>query len=90
MRYESKRALELLRIGSNRPTAQFRAGQEEAIRHIVDGALAINPQMLRLPKGVVLLVDDMVDSRWTLTVAAWLLQAKGSGPVFPLALAITS
>ncbi len=37
MRYESKRALELLRIGSNRPTAQFRAGQEEAIRHIVEG-----------------------------------------------------
>jgi ATP-dependent DNA helicase RecQ len=56
----------------------------------VDGALSINPRMSRLPQGSVLLVDDMVDSRWTITVAAWLLQSKGSGPVFPLALAITS
>ena len=37
----------------------------------------------------VLLVDDMVDSRWTLTVAAWLLRSHGSGEVFPLALALT-
>ncbi len=44
----------------------------------------------RLPGGPVLLVDDMVDSRWTLTVAAWLLRSKGSGEVWPLALALTS
>jgi ATP-dependent DNA helicase RecQ len=31
----------------------------------------------------------MVDSRWTLTVAAWLLRTHGSGPVLPLALALT-
>ncbi len=36
-----------------------------------------------------LLVDDMVDSRWTLTVAAWLLRSHGSGVVWPLALAQT-
>ena len=36
-----------------------------------------------------LLIDDMVDSRWTFTVAAWLLRENGSGPVFPLALAQT-
>ena len=42
-----------------------------------------------LPTGPVLLVDDMVDSRWTLTVAAWLLRSHGSGEVFPLALALT-
>jgi ATP-dependent DNA helicase RecQ len=29
----------------------------------------------------------MVDSRWTLTVAAWLLRSHGSGEVWPLALA---
>ncbi len=40
-----------------------------------------------LPPGPVLLVDDVVDSRWTLTVAAILLRQHGSGPVFPLALA---
>ena len=36
------------------------------------------------------LVDDMVDSRWTLTVAAWLLRSHGSGEVWPFALALTS
>ncbi|MCS6711714.1 ATP-dependent DNA helicase RecQ [Brachybacterium sp. EF45031] len=35
----------------------------------------------------VLLVDDVIDSRWTLTVAAHLLRRAGSGPVLPLALA---
>ncbi len=35
----------------------------------------------------VLLVDDLVDSRWTVTVAADLLRAAGSGEVFPFALA---
>ena len=39
--------------------------------------------------GPVLLIDDMVDSRWTMTVAAWLLRSHGSGDVFPLALAFT-
>jgi len=35
--YDPKRALELLRIGSGRADATFRDGQEDAIRHIVDG-----------------------------------------------------
>ena len=34
--------------------------------------------------GPVLLVDDIVDSRWTLTVAGWLLQTHGSGEVHPV------
>lgn len=34
----------------------------------------------------VLLVDDIVDSRWTFTVIAALLRDAGSGPVFPFAL----
>ena len=34
--YDSKRALELLRIGSGRADATFRDGQEDAIRHIVE------------------------------------------------------
>jgi ATP-dependent DNA helicase RecQ len=54
----------------------------------IDGSLAINEA--RLPSGSVLLIDDMVDSRWTLTVAAWLLRRAGSGQVFPLALALTA
>ena len=35
----------------------------------------------------VLLIDDIVDSRWTMTVAGSLLREHGSGPVFPFALA---
>jgi ATP-dependent DNA helicase RecQ len=37
--------------------------------------------------GPVLLVDDTVDSRWTLTVIAAALREAGSGPVVPFALA---
>ena len=41
-------------------------------------------------EGPVLLVDDIVDSGWTLTVAGWLLRTHGSGPVHPFALAVAS
>ena len=40
--------------------------------------------------GPVLLVDDIVDSGWTLTVAGSLLRTHGSGPVHPFALAVAS
>ena len=39
-----------------------------------------------VPRTPVLLVDDIVGSRWTITLAAWLLRANGSGRVWPLAL----
>ena len=42
------------------------------------------------PSGPVLLVDDIVDSRWTMTVAAYKLRSNGSGEVFPLALSLVS
>ncbi|MDY6846661.1 MAG: RecQ family ATP-dependent DNA helicase [Chloroflexota bacterium] len=41
----------------------------------------------KIPPEPVLLVDDIVDSRWTLTIAGYLLQKNGSGPVFPFTLA---
>jgi ATP-dependent DNA helicase RecQ len=44
----------------------------------------------RLPDLPVLLVDDVVDSGWTLTMAAVLLRQHGSGPVYPFALARAS
>jgi ATP-dependent DNA helicase RecQ len=40
--------------------------------------------------GNVLLVDDMVDSRWTFTVCGYKLISKGSGLVYPFALANTA
>jgi len=43
-----------------------------------------------LPGEAVLLVDDIVDSGWTMTVIAALLQRAGTGPVYPVALASSS
>ena len=53
----------------------------------LDGVFAINEQVSDQP---LLLVDDVADSAWTLTVAAALLRRAGSGPVWPLALATSS
>jgi ATP-dependent DNA helicase RecQ len=39
-----------------------------------------------LPAGAVLLVDDLADSRWTITVAGAALREAGSGPVHPFVL----
>jgi ATP-dependent DNA helicase RecQ len=69
----------------NRPEQKTMANSTQQARNI-DGSLAIAAQGVRA--GPVLLVDDMVDSRWTLTVAAWLLRSHGSGEVLPLALAL--
>ena len=38
----------------------------------------------------VLLVDDIVDSRWTLTICAYKLRESGSGKVYPFVLADSS
>lgn len=41
-------------------------------------------------KGNVLIIDDMIDSKWTLTYATYLLRDNGSGNVYPFALAKTT
>ena len=55
--------------------------------HNLDGVFEIEGDM---PEGPVFLVDDAVDSGWTLTILSALLRSRGSGPVFPLALSSTS
>lgn len=54
-------------------------------------AFAVPPAMRAalddLDGGPVLLVDDLVDSRWTLTVAGRALRLAGAGEVLPFALA---
>ena len=54
----------------------------------LDGAFSVPPAATRdrLFSEPVLLVDDIVDSGWTLTVATWLLRRAGCGEVHPLAL----
>jgi ATP-dependent DNA helicase RecQ len=52
----------------------------DGVFNIVDG----------IPPGPVLLIDDVVDSAWTMTIVSALLRQAGSGPVWPLVLATTS
>jgi ATP-dependent DNA helicase RecQ len=68
----------------DRPEQKTMANSTQQARN-VDGSLTCDAASVR--PGPVLLVDDIVDSRWTMTVAAWLLRTCGSGPVWPLALA---
>jgi Predicted amidophosphoribosyltransferases len=54
----------------------------------LDGVFQVDPaQML---SGPVLLIDDLVDSKWTLTVAGALLRRAGCPAVLPLVLADSS
>ena len=52
----------------------------------LDGVFAVTEAVIGEP---VLLIDDTIDSGWTVTVLAALLRQAGSGPVFPVALATT-
>ena len=47
-------------------------------------------EALAAADGPVLLVDDQIDSGWTMTVAAALLRDAGAPGVLPLALAATT
>ena len=70
----------------DRPEQKKMANGTQQARNL-DGSLALTDEPL--PDGALLLVDDVVDSRWTITIAAWLLRSHGSGEVWPLALAWT-
>ncbi|GAB7012955.1 RecQ family ATP-dependent DNA helicase [Halolamina salina] len=50
----------------------------------IDGSMDTNGPVMSEP---VLLIDDIVDSRWTLTEASMVLRDDGSGTVHPFALA---
>lgn len=53
----------------------------------LDGVFSIDAP---IPAGPVLLLDDVVDSGWTMTVVAALLRQSGAGPVWPVAVATAS
>ena len=53
----------------------------------LDGVFSVSRN---IPKTPVLLVDDIIDSGWTMTVLAVLLRQAGSSAVYPVALASTS
>lgn len=70
----------------DRPEQKDMANSAQQARN-VEGSLGFSQNPV-LP-GPVLLVDDMVDSGWTFTVAAALLRERGCSAVFPFALADT-
>ena len=73
--------LELLR-----PTGGGRSNSAQRLRAVA-GAFAL-PAGLSLDGSPLLLVDDLVDTGWTLTEATRLLREGGAGPVLPLVLAV--
>ncbi|MEX2553037.1 MAG: hypothetical protein WD627_08580 [Actinomycetota bacterium] len=62
-------------------TARIQVSRLSSIRHWCESGTEF------LRAGPVLIVDDMFDSGWTLTVIGVALRESGSGPVFPFALA---
>lgn len=76
-------------VRKTRPTAEQKL-MNNSFHQVknLDGAFAIDGKTVR-PQPV-LLVDDMVDSRWTMTVVSALLRSAGSGVVYPMALALNS
>jgi ATP-dependent DNA helicase RecQ len=70
------------KVRETEPQKQMENSAQQ-VRNLLE-AFAVTGEV---PPTPLLLVDDMVDSGWTLTLVAALLRTKGSGPVFPFALA---
>lgn len=76
----------ILKVITNQPQKAMQNSFQQA--HNLDGVFSVDKAAM--PTGPCLLIDDMVDSRWTFTVAAALLRQAGCTAVFPLALALNS
>jgi len=72
----------LARIAENRPRQRTMSNSGNQVANVLD-AFALDGE---LPSGPVLVVDDLSQSGWTMTVVAELLRREGSGPVLPLVL----
>lgn len=69
MKFDAGRALQLLRAGSGNPSATFREGQEDAIRHVIEG------------RGRLLVVQKTGWGKsFVYFIAAKLLRDSGGGP----------
>ena len=75
--------VEALARTSEAPEQKLMANSSMQARNVAGTLEAID----RVPAGAVLLIDDIIDSGWTLTLAGWLLRKKGSGVVYPFTLA---
>jgi ATP-dependent DNA helicase RecQ len=81
---------DLSRVGGGPPGAGAVSNSVQRLAAVYDG-FAVGDELadgLRRVDTPVLLVDDVVDSGWTMTVAARLLRKAGAPAVLPLALAV--
>ena len=72
----------LRRVRPARPQKEMENSVQQ-LRNVYGAFQVMTP----VPHAPVLLVDDVVDSRWTLTVVGFALREGGSGPVHPFVLA---
>lgn len=72
-----------LRRTGNAPEQKTMQNSTMQARNVI-GTLTVDKD---IPSGPVLLVDDIIDSGWTLTMAGYLLRTQGSGIVYPFTLA---
>jgi ATP-dependent DNA helicase RecQ len=72
----------VMKVQGNAPQKEMENSPQQ-LRNVY-GAFSVSSE---LPAGPVLLVDDIHDSRWTLTVVGVALRTSGSGPVYPFTLA---
>jgi ATP-dependent DNA helicase RecQ len=74
----------LRKVVANKPQKEMENSFQQARN--LDGVFAVDPASI--DPSPCLLVDDIVDSRWTMTVGASLLRQAGCEAVFPVALAL--
>jgi ATP-dependent DNA helicase RecQ len=75
--------VDALSIINDRSEQKMMQNSVQQARNVQDKFTILVP----VPKAPVLLVDDLVRSGWTMTVAASLLRSNGAGRVFPFVLA---
>lgn len=75
--------LEVVRSFDVRPQQKTMHNNRQQFANVAEHFEIVN----HIPDTPVLLVDDMIDSGWTLTVIGYLLREHGSGDVHPFALA---
>jgi ATP-dependent DNA helicase RecQ len=73
------------KVAENQPQAAMQNSAQQ-VRNVWD-AFEVKDAAASLPLGPVLLVDDLADSKWTLTAVTRALRQAGSGPVHPFVLA---
>ena len=74
-------------LGTLRPAGERPAAHANSAQRLAAVWNGFAEPDFTLPAGPVLLVDDVIDTGWTVTVAARLLRRAGATAVLPLALA---